>query len=80
MKRKRRRKNAAVMEAMGGEEDPKEEAHQGPSTLADVREEYGPAVEDLGVRFVKVPLCITSQLTADLCRCHIIDPKWGSLI
>eukprot|EP00063_Salmo_salar_P038418 XP_014013253.1 PREDICTED: ubiquitin thioesterase otulin-like isoform X2 [Salmo salar] len=49
MKRKRRRKNAAVMEAMGGEEDPKEEAHQGPSTLADVREEYGAAVEDLGV-------------------------------
>ncbi|XP_071271426.1 ubiquitin thioesterase otulin-like isoform X1 [Salvelinus alpinus] len=49
MKRKRRRKNAAVTEAMGGEEDPKEEAHQGPSTLADAREEYGPAVEDLEV-------------------------------
>ncbi|XP_064805011.1 ubiquitin thioesterase otulin-like isoform X2 [Oncorhynchus masou masou] len=49
MKRKRRKKNAAVTEAMGGEEDPKEEALQGPSTLADVREEYRPPVEDLGV-------------------------------
>lgn len=80
MKRKRRKKNAAVTEAMGGEEDPKEEAHQGPSTLADVREEYRPAVEDLGVRFVKVLLCIISQLTSDLCQCHTIEPKWVSLI
>ncbi|XP_041718028.1 ubiquitin thioesterase otulin isoform X1 [Coregonus clupeaformis] len=52
-RRKRRRKNAAVTEAMRGEEDPKEEAHQGSSALADVkvlpvREEDGPTLEDLG--------------------------------
>lgn len=63
----------------GGEEVQKREAHQGPSTSADlemlqVREEDGPAGEDLGVRFVNVSLC-TLELTADQCQCHIIEPQ-----